>query len=81
MLYFVLKAWEFRAKKVSFLVEQATKKTKKRKKNNDLSRLTFNGKRFYQLTFKYGFSILTGKNTFLFGIVKIIEVYLSLSSA
>ena len=42
MLYFVLKACEFRAKKVSFLVEQATKKMKKRKKNNDLNRLNFN---------------------------------------
>jgi hypothetical protein len=70
---------EFRARKVSFLVEQATKKMKK-EENNDLSRLTFNGKRFYQLTFKYGFSILTGKNV-SFGIVKIIEVYLSLSCA
>jgi hypothetical protein len=46
-----------------FLVEQATKKMKK-EENNDLSRLTFNGKRFYQLTFKYGFSILTGKIRF-----------------
>jgi hypothetical protein len=36
----------------------------KKEENNDLSRL-INGKRFYQLTFKYGFSILTGKNTFL----------------
>jgi hypothetical protein len=52
------------SQKSIFLVEQATKKMKK-EENNDLSRLTFNGKRFYQLTFKYGFSILTGKNTFL----------------
>jgi hypothetical protein len=51
------------ARKVSFLVEQATKKMKK-EENNDLSRLT-QWKTFYQLTFKYGFSILTGKNTFL----------------
>jgi hypothetical protein len=55
ILYFVLKAWEFLAKKVSFLVEQATKKPKNKKKNNCLNLLTFNGKRFYQLTFKYAF--------------------------
>ena len=55
ILYLVLKAWEFLAKKVSFLVEQATKKVKNNKKDNDLIILIFNGKRFYQLTIKYTF--------------------------
>ncbi|KQB43330.1 hypothetical protein RCH33_856 [Flavobacterium daejeonense] len=47
MLYFVLKAWEFRAKKVSFLVEQATKMHKHPKGNEYLNLLVFNDSPFF----------------------------------
>jgi hypothetical protein len=50
MLYFVLKACEFLAKKVSFLVEQAIRKNKNNSVNVYLKVLVFNGKRFYPLT-------------------------------
>jgi hypothetical protein len=55
MLYSVLKAWEFLAKKVFFLVEQAIKKKRKIKINEYLNVLIFNGKRFYPLTSKKRF--------------------------
>jgi hypothetical protein len=42
----VLKAWEFLAKKLSFLVEQATKNSIKAIKKVCLSILVFNGKQF-----------------------------------
>jgi hypothetical protein len=48
----VLKAWEFLDKKLSFWVEQATKKSKKARENVYLNILVFNGKRVYHLTFK-----------------------------
>ncbi len=55
MLYSVLKAWEFLEMKVSFFVEQATKKVRSNPRDNVLNILIFNGKRFYQLTMKYTF--------------------------
>jgi hypothetical protein len=54
-LYSVLKAWEFLAKKVSFLVEQAIKKNRKIKMYEYLNIVIFNGKRFYPLTAKKRF--------------------------
>ena len=55
MLYLVLKAWDFLAKKVSFLVEHAIKNNKNPIEISCLNVLVFNGKRFYQLTFKNTF--------------------------
>jgi myo-inositol-1-phosphate synthase len=45
MLYFVLKAWEFLAKKVSFLVEQAIKKDSSAVAKIYFEVLLFKGKR------------------------------------
>jgi hypothetical protein len=70
MLSLVLNACEFLDINVFFLTEQATKKSKKPTTKRYLCMLVFNVKRFILKLLKVGFSILTGKNTFLFDIAK-----------
>jgi len=57
---------------VFFFVEQAIKKRKNPTIEKYLRMLVFNVKRFFLKLAKVNFSILTGKNTFLFDIAKII---------
>ena len=73
MLYFELNACEFRERNVFFFVEQAIKNNSNPAMVMYLSKLVFNGRTVLFLKLlKTEFSIMTGKNTFLFGIVKII---------